>query len=153
MVPREFAHHLKSGYEQDENCHESTSSEPPDRSTTGMDLRTNSSQESLWQNVIERGVVQNEQAERNRKRIEERIGTEDVRIVNQNLAANSERFIMGASRVQLENIVLRSGCTGMETIPRVTLETTQSDENGSIQMLSTQPRRYFYSKNGARRAP
>jgi hypothetical protein len=87
------------------------------------------------------------------KRSLRRIGTEDVRVVNHNLAANSERFIMGPSRVQLESIVSRSGCTGMETIPRVTVETTQSDENGSIQMLSTQPRRYFYSKNGARCAP
>jgi hypothetical protein len=87
------------------------------------------------------------------KRSLRRIGKEDVRIVNQNLAANSERFIMGASRAQLENIVSRSGCTEMEAIPRFTVETIQSDEDGSTQMISAQPRRYFCSKNGAQSAP
>jgi hypothetical protein len=51
------------------------------------------------------------------KRSVRRIGKEDVRIINHNLAANSERFIMGPSRVQLESIVSRSGCAEMEAIP------------------------------------
>jgi hypothetical protein len=88
-----------------------------------------------------------------RKRSLRRIGKEDVRIINQNIAANSERFIMGPSRVQLENVVSRSGCTEMETMPRFTVQTVKSDEDGAIQMLSAQPRRYFYLKNGARSAP
>lgn len=88
-----------------------------------------------------------------KKRSLRRIGKEEVRIVNQNIAANSERFIMGPSRVQLENIVSRSGCTDMETIPRFTIETVQSDEDSSLQMISAQPRRYFYSKNAPHSAP
>jgi hypothetical protein len=60
---------------------------------------------------------------------------------------------MGPSRLQLENIVSRSGCTEMETISRFTVETVQSDEDGSLQKISLQPRRYFYLKSGARSGP
>ncbi len=88
-----------------------------------------------------------------RERSHLEISKEDVRIVNLNIAANSERFIMGPSRVQLENVVSRGGCTKMETTPRVTIETAQSDENEALLKLSAQPRRYFYPKNGARYAP
>jgi Protein of unknown function (DUF4238) len=82
-----------------------------------------------------------------------KIDKEAVRIVNQNIAANSERFIMGPSRVQLENIVLRSGSAKMESTPRFTIETVESDEDGALQKISAQPRRYFYPKNGAPCAP
>lgn len=37
------------------------------------------------------------------------ITNQEVRRINQNIAVNSERFIMGPSRTQLENIVARSG--------------------------------------------
>src|SRR5215472_12478565 len=60
------------------------------------------------------------------------IDKEAVRVINQNIAANSERFIMGPSRVQLENVVSRSGCTQIEETPRFILETVESDENGSL---------------------
>jgi uncharacterized protein DUF4238 len=82
-----------------------------------------------------------------------RMDKEAVRIVNQNIAANSERFIMGPPRVQLENIVSRSGSAKMESTPRFTLATVESDEDGALQKLSAQPRRYFYPKNGAPCAP
>jgi len=81
------------------------------------------------------------------------LGKEDVRVVNQNIAANSERFIMGPSRVQLENIVSRSGCTKAETTPRFIVETVESDEHRALQKLSAQPRRYFYPKNSVHSAP
>ena len=78
---------------------------------------------------------------------------ESVRIVNLNIAANSERFIMGPSRTQLEYVVSRSASEGMDPTPRLTVETLDPDENGSLQKLSSQPRRYFYPKNGAAEAP
>ena len=73
--------------------------------------------------------------------------------MNLNIAANSERFIMGHSRVQLENIVVRSVCQNIESVPRFTVEAVESDDNGSLQKLSSYPRRYFYPKNGAPYAP
>jgi len=88
-----------------------------------------------------------------RSRSHRRIDKEAVRIVNLNIAANSERFIMGPSRVQMENIVSRSGSSRMESTPRFTLETVESDDDGALQKLSAQPRRYFYPKNGAPHAP
>jgi hypothetical protein len=81
------------------------------------------------------------------------IDKESVRIVNLNIAANSERFIMGPSRQQLENIVSRSASSRIESIPRFTIETVESDDDGALQMLSAQPRRYFYPKTGAPHAP
>jgi hypothetical protein len=82
-----------------------------------------------------------------------RIDKEAVRIVNQNVAANSERFIMGPSRVQLENIVSRSGSATIESTPRFTVETVESDEDSALQKISSHPRRYFYSKSGTPCAP
>ena len=37
------------------------------------------------------------------------IGKEEVRIINQNVAVNSERFIMGPNMLKLEHIIARSG--------------------------------------------
>jgi len=82
-----------------------------------------------------------------------KIDKEAVRIVNQNIAANSERFILGPSRVQLEKIVARSGTAAMESTPRFVVETVQSDDDGALQKLSTQPRRYFYPRDGSLFAP
>jgi hypothetical protein len=82
-----------------------------------------------------------------------KIDREAVRIINQNIAVNSERFIMGPSRVQLESVVARSGTAAMESTPRFIVETVQSDDDGALQKLSTQPRRYFYSKDGSLVAP
>jgi hypothetical protein len=45
------------------------------------------------------------------------IDKETVRIVNQNIAVNSERFIRGPSRIQLESIVTRTKCEGVESTP------------------------------------
>ncbi len=88
-----------------------------------------------------------------RKRSFRKLGKEDVRIVNQNIAANSERFIMSPSRVQLENIVSRSGCAMRENTPRFIVETVHADDDGALHKISAQPRRYFYQKNGAEQAP
>jgi hypothetical protein len=88
-----------------------------------------------------------------KKRGHREIDKEEVRIVNQNIAANSEPFIMSPSCTQLANIISRSGCSKPETTPRFIIETVMSDENESLQKFSAQPRRYFYSKNGSSFAP
>jgi hypothetical protein len=88
-----------------------------------------------------------------RKRSHRTVGKEDVRIINQNVAANSERFIMSPSKLQLESIVSRSGCEAMEDTPRFIVETVEADDDGALQKISAQPRRYFYPKNGSQQAP
>jgi hypothetical protein len=72
---------------------------------------------------------------------------ETVRAINQNIAANSSRFIMGPVREQLERIAVRSSSTEMDSKPRFTLETVQQDDDGSLQKVTQNPRRYFYLKN------
>jgi hypothetical protein len=84
-----------------------------------------------------------------KSRRQRNIGKEAVRIVNQNIAANSERFIMGPSRVQLESVVSRSASGGMESTPRFIIEPVESDDRGVSLKLSNQPRRYFYPKDGS----
>ena len=88
-----------------------------------------------------------------RRRRVRKLDRESVRLVNLNIGANSERFIMGPSRAQLENIVSRSATERMEAIPRFIVETVESDDSGSLQKLSSQPRRYFYPKNGLTESP
>lgn len=82
-----------------------------------------------------------------------KIDKETVRTVNQNIAANSERFVMGPSKVQLENVVTRGKCEEMDSTPRFIVETMRSNDGGSLQKLCAQPRRYFYSKNNSVSAP
>lgn len=82
-----------------------------------------------------------------------KIDKEAVRIVNQNMAANSERFIMGPSRAQLETVISRSRSARMESTPRFTIETVESDDDSALQKISAHPRRYFYPKDGAAFAP
>jgi len=81
------------------------------------------------------------------------IDRETVRIINQNIAANSERFIMGPDRAQLEILVGRSGSTELDATPRFTVETVERDESGALQKITFHPRRYFYPKNGSPQAP
>jgi hypothetical protein len=88
----------------------------------------------------------------NRRRLR-KLDKESVRIVNLNIAANSERFIMGPSRTQLENVVSRSASAGIDPTPRFAVETRESDENGSLQKLTSRPRRYFYLKSGSMQGP
>ena len=91
--------------------------------------------------------------ERGELRSYRNVDKEIVRIVNHNIAANSERFIMGPERTQLEAVVKRSGSEDADDIPRFVLETVQSDEDGSPQKISSRARRYFYPKNNSNIAP
>jgi hypothetical protein len=82
-----------------------------------------------------------------------KVARETVRIINHNIAANSERFIMGPEKRQLEAIVERSGSHDADLSPRFVMETLQSDEDGSLTKTSLRPRRYFYPKDGSNLAP
>jgi Protein of unknown function (DUF4238) len=91
--------------------------------------------------------------DRGKLRAYTQIDKETVRIINHNIAANSERFVMGPDRTQLEAVVKRSASEDMDNIPRFILETVESDADGSLQKISSQPRRYFYPKDGSNIAP
>lgn len=70
---------------------------------------------------------------------------EDVRLTNQNLAVNSERFVMGPSGQQIESVVRRSESTTMDPSPRFVLDKFVDTDGGIIQQLTQlQRRRYFY---------
>jgi len=73
-----------------------------------------------------------------------KVDSQSVRTVNLNTAANSERYIMAASRTQLESIVNRSACHG-EAEPRLSIEVDQPNRYESLQTMTLVPRRYFYS--------
>jgi len=69
-----------------------------------------------------------------------------VRLVNRNVAANSERFIMGSNRHQLEDIISSSGCEGFEEGERFKVDVLTSNEMKALVKFSFPPGRYFYHK-------
>ena len=74
-------------------------------------------------------------------------GTKEyVRLINQNIAVNSERFIMGPSRTQLEHIIARSNTVEPAPSPRVVVEAVRTDQSGALYRLSFWPtgRTFFY---------
>ena len=71
-----------------------------------------------------------------------------VRLVNRNVAANSERFIMGCDKQQLEDIVVSSGSTGYEAGERFLVDVLMSNEMKALVKFSFPPGRYFYNKYG-----
>ena len=71
------------------------------------------------------------------------VDRETVRLINHNIAANSERFIMGPHKGQLEAVVQRSASEDAEKIPRFIVETVQSDGDGSLLKNSSRPRSVF----------
>ena len=78
-----------------------------------------------------------------------KISKETLQIINYNIAANSDRFIMGPDKAQLVSIVSRSESDREEAKPRFTVETVEQGDDGSLQKLTFQPRRYFYINGGA----
>ena len=74
---------------------------------------------------------------------------ENVRVINQNIAVNSERFIMGPSREQLEHVIARSKTAATYRGPRTVVEAIQSDGDSALYRFNFWPRRsYFYPKLG-----
>jgi hypothetical protein len=78
-----------------------------------------------------------------------KVSKETVQIINRNIAANSERFIMGPDTPQLQSIVKTSESVEEDSSPRFTIEAEEQDDEGSLQKITFQPRRYFYGKDGA----
>jgi hypothetical protein len=74
------------------------------------------------------------------------VDSRTVRTVNHNIAANSDRFIMGSNRRQLEAIVEKSGCVNPEPGERFSIDFLKTDENESLLKFTIRPRRYFYVK-------
>jgi hypothetical protein len=74
-----------------------------------------------------------------------KVSKETVRMINYNIAANSERFIMGPEKAQLVSVVERSQSIQEDLTPRFTIETVEEDD-GPLQKISFQPRRYFYGR-------
>lgn len=71
-----------------------------------------------------------------------------VRLVNQNIAASSERFIMGPTKLELEVIVALSGCVTTYPTPRVTYQRHAQNDDGSFDVITFNPRNYFYLPDG-----
>jgi hypothetical protein len=75
----------------------------------------------------------------------ERLSREEVRLVNQNIAVNSERFIMGPNRTQLEHVISRSKTEIPDPLSRNMIEPVQRDRDGALYRFNFWPRRtYFY---------
>jgi hypothetical protein len=73
------------------------------------------------------------------------VGKGTVQIINYNIAASSERFIMGPEKAQLVSVVRYSESIEEDRTPRFTTETV-GDGDGSLLKMTFQPRRYFYDK-------
>lgn len=74
-----------------------------------------------------------------------KVSKEKVQIINYNIAANSERFIMGPEKAQLVSVVKHSESIEEDLTPRFTTETVEGGD-GPLLKMTFQPRRYFYSK-------
>lgn len=74
------------------------------------------------------------------KHIDSRI----VRTVNLNIAANSERYILGADRLQLETVVRKSGSQEMDQDERFNIEVIRPDQDNTFMKFVMKPRRCFY---------
>lgn len=73
---------------------------------------------------------------------------EYVRVINQNIAVNSERFIMGPIREQLEHVIGRSKTIAPAAAPRVVVDAVEVDEKSALYRFSFWPngRTFFYPK-------
>jgi hypothetical protein len=60
---------------------------------------------------------------------------------------------MGPDKRQLLSIVSSSKSSKEDSAPHFTVETAEQDDNGSLQKMTFQPRRYFYAKYESREAP
>jgi len=73
-----------------------------------------------------------------------KISKETVQAINRNIAANSERFVMGPDKAQLVSTIKQSGSDEQDPMPRYTVETLNPDDRGSYLKLTHHPTRYFY---------
>lgn len=74
-----------------------------------------------------------------------KVSKETVRIINYNIAANSERFVLGPEKAQLVSVIERSESAEEDQTPRFTTEFLDGSD-GPLLKMTFQPRRYFYGK-------
>jgi len=67
-----------------------------------------------------------------------------VRVINRNIAANSERFIMGPLKCQLETIIAEANASQRPRSPRASVEVDGTPLNGGTITLRVNPRDHFY---------
>lgn len=75
----------------------------------------------------------------------ENINAQEVRVVNMNIAANSDRFVLASNQKQLEAVIARSKSAELEKQERVVVEVLEANENESLIKFMVLPRRYFYA--------
>lgn len=67
-----------------------------------------------------------------------------TQIINRNIAANSERFIMGPLREQLETIIAQTDTAARPSGPRASIEVDGTPLSGGTIQLKVHPRDHFY---------
>jgi hypothetical protein len=67
-----------------------------------------------------------------------------VRVINRNVAANSERFVMGPLKPQLETIIAETNTADRPTKPRASIEVDGTPLHGGTIQLKVHPRDHFY---------
>jgi hypothetical protein len=72
------------------------------------------------------------------------VDRDTVRVINRNIAANSERFIMGPLKPQLERVIAEANASQRPTRPRATIEVDGTPLNGGTITLRVNPRDHFY---------
>ncbi len=75
-----------------------------------------------------------------------KIDRETVRFINENTAINSDRFVMGPSKIQLESIIRRSGSADANSKPRWISVKTLDEKGGILRQSVAQPRQLHYLK-------
>jgi Protein of unknown function (DUF4238) len=71
------------------------------------------------------------------------IDRETVRLINENTAFNSDRFVMGPSKIQIESVIRRSGSIDINPKPRW-ITATVPEKDGMSRHLINQPRHLHY---------
>jgi hypothetical protein len=75
-------------------------------------------------------------------------GSDTIALVNQNIAANSDRFVMSPSRQELESVVALSRCEVSSKTPRATFQRHRQNDDESLEVITVNPRNYFYLPDG-----
>lgn len=73
-----------------------------------------------------------------------KIDRETVRLINENTAISSDRFVMGPSKTQLESVIRRSRTTDLDETPRWITTKVPDGKGGIFRQLVAQPRPVRY---------
>jgi hypothetical protein len=78
-----------------------------------------------------------------------KVSKKTVQAINRNIAANSERFVMGPDKAQLIRAIKKSGSDELDPVPRYEAEVVIADDSDSYMKLTRHRTRYFYVKGFA----